>query len=311
MARVSIPAKLMLSGEYAVLYGAPAVLLPVPRFLHVSAGETDGGTPLAELPPALRAALSHPVKRLEELEAEAPRMEFFSIDSSAFFSDEPGAPQKLGLGLSAAECVAGIALRYEHCGLNWQAHRVEVARAAIAAHYGVSGGGSGADCAASAMGRPIVYRLSEDGPQIGPGGGDGALPQPCLPLNCVWSRRSADTRTLLGQFEDWADSGGSETAELLRQLVARSTELAPLWFGTDSAALLSAFDSFCAAMAACAAAAGMAWKLPAHARMEEWARRHGGRAKPTGAGGGDMILLVGDLPLTQLGMDAIALGGQD
>jgi mevalonate kinase len=52
----------------------------------------------------------------------------------------------------------------------------------------------------------------------------------------------------------------------------------------------------------------MAYMLPVHARYEEWARRHGGRAKPTGAGGGDMILLVGELPLAQLNVDVMKLG---
>ena len=46
--------------------------------------------------------------------------------------------------------------------------------------------------------------------------------------------------------------------------------------------------------------AKMPYKLPIHHEVEEWARSNGGFAKPTGAGGGDMIMLVGDLPYDEL-----------
>lgn len=60
------------------------------------------------------------------------------------------------------------------------------------------------------------------------------------------------------------------------------------------------FDEFVSRMAEIATAAKLPWRLGVHEELDEWAREHGGRAKPTGAGGGDLVLLVGDLPLDEL-----------
>ena len=46
--------------------------------------------------------------------------------------------------------------------------------------------------------------------------------------------------------------------------------------------------------------AGISYFMPVHTQLDAWARRHGGRCKPTGAGGGDMVLMAGELPLDQL-----------
>jgi mevalonate kinase len=135
----------MLSGEYAVLYGATAALVPVPRRITLSSLEDpEPGSSLDALPPAARAAAMLPVKRLEEYEALRP-LRGFAIDDSEFFAEgAAGQRAKLGLGLSAAEAVGVVALRYEHAGLNWQAHEVEVMRSALVAHRMAQGGGSGA-----------------------------------------------------------------------------------------------------------------------------------------------------------------------
>ena len=53
-------------------------------------------------------------------------------------------------------------------------------------------------------------------------------------------------------------------------------------------------------MEECAKLARLPWRISEHEELEEWALEHGGRAKPTGAGGGDLVLLVGDLPLKEL-----------
>jgi mevalonate kinase len=99
----------------------------------------------------------------------------------------------------------------------------------------------------------------------------------------------------------WRDSRSSEAELLCARLRECSDELAQRWFSSHLSELIELIDEHAALMDEISAAAGLSYRMPAHARLEAWARRHGGRAKPTGAGGGDMVLLVGELPLQQLG----------
>jgi mevalonate kinase len=293
-----------------VLYGAPAVLVPVKTQLHLSVlDERIEGTAIRELSPALQAGFNQELRRLEEYEdpQEGRRIRNVRVDDSEFHGiDSEGRRAKLGLGLSAAEVVGAIALRYEYAGLSWQAHRIEVMQAAIEAHRSVSGGGSGADIAACSVGRPLLFQVEAG--QTRAEVIETTLQKPTLPLNAIWSRQTGDTRELVAQFTAWAESGGSAAEQKIAELFVTATALSRQWYGGDSDELLSGIDAFNNALRECTEAAGMAYMLPVHARYEEWARRHGGRAKPTGAGGGDMILLVGELPLAQLNVDVMKLG---
>jgi len=292
---VRVPGKVMLSGEYAVLLGATAALLPVPRYLELAAADAE---PAGGYPPALAAARALAVPELAEHE-QAHGVPQATADATQFYAaGVDGQQVKLGLGLSAAEAVGMLALRFAVAGLNWQARRERICELALIAHANAQGGsGSGADVAACAMGQAILYRLPS-----------GAVPEAAsmarpdtggVPLALLWTGQPADTRTLVARFDAWVSGGGLSAGDM-QVLVSAADELAPLWFGADTAALYSALDEFDAVLTRRLTAAGVSYRLPVHARIEQWARKHGGRAKPTGAGGGDMILLVGELPLQQL-----------
>ncbi len=295
MQEVRIPGKVMLSGEYAVLHGAPAVLLPVDRQLIVMKAER---APRDGYAPAVAAARALPIPALADHEAEAG-VPHVAIDRSEFLAaDAAGRSLKLGIGLSAAEAAGVIALRYECAGVPWLMHWRAVAQLAIGAHREAQGGqGSGADVAACALGKPLRFEASGERFLIEPLG-----PPPAarwIPLNLAWTGRPADTRRLVERFELW--SCREEAADPLRRLCAAAGQLADAWFTADQQELFHALDDFHETLIACTTSAGVEYQLPAHTRLAAWARRHGGRAKPTGAGGGDMVLLIGDLPLEQLG----------
>src|SRR5690554_4910274 len=125
------PGKLMLLGEYAVLDGAPALVMAVDRFCKVElslceAGEAQIDTPELDQPPLRfqiengRLVWSHPpvggqartalliesiiASRLAQGAVLRPfRMR---IDTSGLFHGQTGARVKLGLGSSAASAVA-------------------------------------------------------------------------------------------------------------------------------------------------------------------------------------------------------------
>jgi phosphomevalonate kinase len=328
---IRIPGKVMLSGEYAVLHEGTAVMLPVPRWLYLAGGgelarpgredpadrprtlpgsvPTGEGraspAPTAESPvvQAARRVYLPGVSEFEKLHAEPPVV----VDAGEFsVADAKGQLQKLGLGSSAAEAVGVIALRYACAGQDWTQQRERVFAAALDAHARAQGGlGSGADVAACAYGVPLRFRRSLGEIELRP------IPPPPaaarLPLALAWSGASANSRVLVEKYLVWRSMAGAEARSAEQYLVRRADELAEAWFTAGPEALLAALDEFCDVLAAIAEQAELTWKLPVHARLDAWARRYGGRAKPTGAGGGDMALLVGDLPLEKLGLPTIVL----
>jgi phosphomevalonate kinase len=297
MQSVRIPGKVMLSGEYAVLGGAEAVLLPVPRWLVL---ERADAPPEEPYPPALQAALSIgiPAIAAHEEQAGVPHV---AIDRAEFTTaSASGGSVKLGLGMSAAEAVGVIALRYECAGVAWLTRWREVAELALAAHTLAQDDiGSGADVVACAYGRPLRYRRDGEGFIM------RDIPAPPLsaqvPLTLVWTGHPADTRIAVRHFNRWKDSTDPTAQEMLAECRDAANNLANAWFTAPQAELNRLLDTYGGIMDQIAAAAGLAYQLPVHSRLAAWARRHGGRAKPTGAGGGDMVLLVGELPLSQLG----------
>lgn len=289
---VSVPGKVMLSGEYAVLHGGTAVLVPVEErrmVLH----PTGSGAPEDAPTPVVREALSLEIEecaRYEDVNG-LPRIE---LDSSRFHVEGPlGERRKLGLGGSAAEAVGTVALRLMLAGEDWTAMRPRVAELADRAHRRAQGGaGSGADVYAIAYGEPIRFRREEGRAAVRPLA--RAHPE-SLPMTLVWTGNSANTRELVARFEEWAQSGSFADAAVAA-LVEASHEFADAWEKGSRTEILAAWDDFFARMGMCAEAAGLPWRTQAHEELEAWAMGHGGRAKPTGAGGGDLSLLFGVLP---------------
>lgn len=287
---VRIPGKVMLSGEYAVLYGATAVLMPVPRFLTI----TESIDPPTNPSPVLDQALVEPIEPIAAWEEKYPLMSV-EVDRSDFYIEQDGKSIKLGIGSSAAEAVGVIALRLERAGVAWQDNRELVATLAERAHRHAQGGiGSGADVAAVAYGCPIRFKRSEGIISVDPI--DTVATPASLPLALLHSGMAADTRVLVRLFEEWTGLGDRQKHQL-EQLVALCDELAKLWFGGDSGALLDMLARFDVAMSRVTDEATLPWKTTVHRDIETWAKKNGGVAKPTGAGGGDLVLTVGDLPL--------------
>ncbi|MCB2198979.1 hypothetical protein KQI63_06205 [bacterium] len=289
---VRIPGKVMLSGEYAVLYGATAVLMPVPRFLTIS--ESLG--PSTNPSPVLEHALREPIEPIAVWEEKYP-LRSVEVDRSDFYIEQDGRLIKLGIGSSAAEAVGVIALRLERAGVAWQDNRELVATLAERAHRRAQGGiGSGADVAAVAYGCPIRFNRSNDTITVDPI--DTATSPVSLPLALLHSGTAANTRVLVRLFEGWACLGDRQKHQL-EQLVALSDELAPFWFGGDSGVLLDMLTRFDETMSRLTDEATLPWKTTVHRDIETWAKKNGGAAKPTGAGGGDLVLTVGNLPLSE------------
>jgi phosphomevalonate kinase len=292
---VRAPGKVVLFGEYAVVEGAPFAALVAAVDRGVTCTYTPGGTrveivalglpPEAGPPVFAEAALAH---------ARVQPPGRYAIDSAAFHTvTEAGERVKLGLGSSAAVCVAltGALLAAAMADLEAPAVRREVFECALAAHRAASGGkGSGVDVAASTYGGLSRYTLR------GPTPAD-AVVEPLsvtLPgghLGLVFAGASADTRALLTQVGGLkARVPPAAWQAHLEALDAARCDAEAALSGGGAAAWLSAITAGRAAISALAAATGAPLRGPTVVAdaVDALAAAFGGAWKTTGAGGGDL-----------------------
>jgi mevalonate kinase len=292
--KIRIPGKVMLSGEYAVLYGGASVLMPIPRYLEVAEVEESPTEPYSKM---IDAALQVDIPSIADYEIERGKPKL-RVNSYDFFNKtDNGKLAKFGLGCSAAEAVAVVALRYERAGRPFADNRQNVFQDALRIHQEVQENlGSGADVAACAYGRPLRYRLHNYESIIEP----IEVIKPAIPLCLVWTGQAADTRSLVKRFRRWADDADRAVRNDLASLIQVSNKLADSWFKPEAGKLFGLMDEYDEIIAGCAEKAGIQYKLKVHQKIRHGAKQNGGRAKPTGAGGGDMILLAGRLPVEEL-----------
>lgn len=284
------PGKLVLSGAYAVLRGAPAIVTAVNRYAEVdTAREPTFVTP--EVQAALRTL---PGARAPWFDASALR-------------DERG---KLGLGSSAAIVVASLAALEAERNGDAEALGERVLDAALVAHREAQGGGSGIDVAAAALGGTLLFRS------------EAAASARSAQSSPVVETTTHGVRTLrieslpLPQelhLEVWVMGEPASTAELVRQVLSletREPERFSRLLGAQSDAAILAENAlrtgdahgFVAALAAqhealsaLGDASGAPIVTPAVRTLHERAMP-GATVIPSGAGGGDVSLYAGLAP---------------
>lgn len=136
---VRAPGKLFASGAYAVLAGAPAIVLAVDRYVEASI-DANG----SDRPEVLAVA--------KLLNANAPRVDTHALEQDG---------RKLGLGSSAAAAVASVGAILASRGEDLL-DRKRVIDLARRAHRQVQPRGSGGDIAASTLGGAVSVRLEGD-----------------------------------------------------------------------------------------------------------------------------------------------------
>jgi phosphomevalonate kinase len=283
------PGKLFLTGEYAVLDGAPAVVAAVDRRVAVQCRTTPDGdglvveslaegrrwtanvgerTPLPDGDAgAVLAAL-----RVVRARGSAAGHIAAVVDSRAFLLGG----RKLGLGRSAATVVAAVAAL----------GAAEVFALARQAHAALQDGrGSGADVAASFHGGLVEVRRR---------GEDIAVSARTLPagvhLVVGYTGEAAPTGPMLRRFEV------ARAPRALHDLHAAAERAADAVARADAKALLQAVDASGELLAALGREAGIPIVTPALARLVALARRAGAAAKPSGAGGGDCGIALARSP---------------
>ena len=287
------PGKLVVSGEYAVLVGAPALVLALDRrvVVRLAPGERDwrftshGFTgsarhALSELLAPRDLPLDDPAYMgqhvLRTIAATGARIDWPSsvdieLDSRAGF--ERGA--KLGIGTSAAVCVALTAACCKHLAVD-----ADVLTLALAAHARAQAGrGSGLDVASAHRGGLIRYARGAERPSI-----DSVAWPSGVHRLAIWTRESAVTVHYIERFDRWRLAQRRSSLDAL--VAAASTTAHAL---SDAASFVRELRGFSARLTEFDREAGLGVLSHAHRRLTEMA----GNAvvyKPCGAGGGDLGL---------------------
>jgi phosphomevalonate kinase len=309
----SAPGKLVLLGDYAVLEGAPALVMAVNRHAKVRICAKSGG--LGEVSAAQMDASGVPLRiladgRLEWLGSadHAARLRLveqtlyglsqaglapqpgrgfsLQLDTAEFFDRGRDGLAKLGLGSSAALTVALASTLAVFVGRGAAtANRRVWLEQLLQLHREFQGGhGSGVDVAAGLIGGVISYRLVEGGslPRFEPMNWPGAVH-----TLFVWSGRSASTSDFLERLALWRKTHGAEYASQMSALGAISSAAQEAIVQGRSHSLVEACAAYAAALRAFGLACGLDIFSAEHVQIAELAGRAGVSYKPCGAGGGD------------------------
>lgn len=303
----SAPGKVVIIGEYAVLEGAPALVMAVDRRVRVSLRSHDepycsvsapgltagrgrftlssSGLQWLDGDDASFRLATHTIEALCNMEDDYSSCRAFdlALDSAALMERRGGTTSKLGLGSSAALTVALChALRYYAASQHETVATPDLA-ALIAIHAGLQGRrGSGLDVAASLYGGLIEYSRSPSPQAV-----SGSLPQD-VAYCFVWSGHEATTGRFLAELDRWCQDHERAYRQLMRLLADTARAGAQAARDNDAEAFLNSLDEYAGALRALGEASGTDILSAPHRRLRALASRCGVVYKPCGAGGGDI-----------------------
>ena len=274
MIDASAPGKLFLSGEYAVLDGAPAIACAVGRRVRVRLQRSTTGE--AEEAARWREAAAQLIfARASGGKAPGGGLE---IDSRALYAAD-GAKYGLGSSAAVAAAVTGALLAARGC-LPDIGEQLRLAKSLHRARQG--SGGSGVDVAASLHGGVVAQA----------GGRVERLEWPSgLACAVIWSGRCADTGRALGRYRAALQGRSQRVRAALERLKAEAGAVRQAW-PAGARAALEALERFAAAWQALDRAAELGVYSVAHRELRDLARASGCLYKPSGAGGGDCGLAL-------------------
>jgi len=263
------PGKVVVSGAYAVLEGAPCVVAAVDRYVTA-----DTSRPPHMTTPEVRAALG---------DRTAPW-----FDAGPLRAGE----KKLGLGSSAAILVASMAAIEADQGKTTDADlQSAVFEPAIVAHRAAQGGGSGVDVAASTYGGAVVAVKTGEKLSVR----KTAFPSG-LHIEVLFAGVPASTPELIGRVKALKSAAPAEYRAILGNLTAAASAAVEAFDAGAAGDVVDALRMQLQGLTALGARASAPIVTPEVAALSERAGREEAIVLPAGAGGGDVALYVGMRP---------------
>ena len=262
--KVFAPGKLVLTGAYAVLEGAPAIVVATTR-----GALADSSRTALSATQEVRAAIG---------DAPAPH-----VDASSLFVGD----RKLGLGASAAILVASLGALEADRGadLASEAVRASLLARAREAHAVAQSGGSGVDVAAAVHGGVLRYVMGEPPRHV-------ALP-PGTHLAVFACGTSARTSELRASIDRLAEVDPAKHRACLDDLAAIARAADHAVASADRDAFVDAVRRAARSLDRLGIASGAGLVPVGFEELERLAAREGAAFCVSGAGGGDVAVYVG------------------
>lgn len=289
----SAPGKIVLSGEYAVLDGAPAICMAVDRrvYVTISPGVEDHHTVNAPGHSSECGRFSVAGSELEWLaggedfalvndvwcavNAPIPTNLSLVLDTSEFQDQKSGL--KIGIGSSAALVVALTAALCEFAGID-----ADIRSLSFDAHQKFQRGhGSGIDVACSYAGGIVEFSMGADRVQQITWPND-------LAYALVWSGVSANTGKKLQRL-DKQDAQPSRAA-----LLNSARRVSQAWRDGSAHAILNEYRDYIDVLREFSGEHKLGIFDAGHAELTDAADGAGVIYKPCGAGGGDVGIVFAD-----------------
>ena len=259
------PGKVVLSGEYVVLDGAPAICMALNRRAIAKVNESPDGQCHVATP---GFAGDDPFRIVDAVCGGVRPARSIELDTQAF--SEKGS--KTGIGSSAALTVALVAAL---------GRSEDVFVKALLAHSELQGGaGSGVDVAAAVHGGLIEYEMKTrsvsriDWPEG-------------LAWRLIWTGVAASTEAKLAKLAQQA-GGPSRSA-----LGLASHKMAEAWRSGNADKILSEYVAYIGVLRQFSVDHGLGIFDAGHEQLTDAATLDGLVYKPAGAGGGDIGVLFG------------------
>lgn len=281
----------MLSGEYAVLDGAPAICMAVNRRARVVIADIDSAWSEVRAP-----GFTDSVGRFKSVNgriqwqdgqtsfevvdavlnaAGLEPTDAMSIDMNTSEFIDPAMQRKIGIGSSAAITVALCAAVGNSTDLAVLTTLAQRAHADLQ-----KGAGSGVDIACSLSGGLIEYRME--------GASVTTLKWPeGLSYRLLWTGIAASTREKLSKL------AASVSQPSRAGLVSASESLALAWQSSDAKQLIAEYRDYCQQLHQFSVDHELGIFDAGHAELWHAASTAGLTYKPCGAGGGDIGILLG------------------
>ncbi len=285
------PGKLVVLGEYAVLSGAPAMVLAVDRYCHAEIGPSEDGychllsrtgeDHSASFFPEMGSGFGLVDEVIKSLPGVSPWCG--TLDSRELFAGDT----KLGLGSSSAALTSWAGAWSVFSGQNNLEANSETLKTLVGLHRAIQGDvGSGVDVAASLFGGVIRYQLLE---LSEPSASVARLPN-SVGFVGVFTRSAAATPDYLARYDAWREAAPVEAVtqiDVLTEIAQNGIDAAT---GDDVDGFLAAIIDYGRCLERLGERIGVDIVSSKHRKVMRQAEQLNIAYKVSGAGGGDLGL---------------------